>query len=131
MAEDEVAYCLEEGLLVSAPYDIPSDPGARWVATDEHVPCSHVVCRRCESPVVDVPGFALRAEPSTPSECASIYDAVVAGGDAPSQSPWLTSRLSGATSRVYACRCGAYSVGGTRTLRHHGPDPWTCGGHPV
>lgn len=73
----------------------------------------------------------LEGEPSLPAEYASIFDAIALGGEAPAANPWLTSRLSGRTSRVYACRCSAYSVGGTRTLKHHGPDTWTCGGHPA
>lgn len=124
-------YCREEGLLVSAPYDIPEGPAVHWTDPEEYVACNHVVYQRCEIEVVNVPGFTLEGEPSLPDEYAAIFDAIVLGGEAPAANPWLTSRLSGRTSRVYACRCSAYSVGGTRTLKHHGPDTWTCGGHPA
>lgn len=121
---DERITCLQGGLLAGVHLPVPEAALAR-TAEDEPLPCANVRCGACGVRVRVFDGWALTRLPGADDE----YEALFATGD-PDASDFFTDLGSGPESRVYACRCDAYSLAGQRALDTGGPDPWRCGGHP-
>jgi hypothetical protein len=119
-----LVFCREEGLLAGMHLATPSSDAIAWTERDVLVPCSHVRCRDCGETVRAFDGWGLIRLPSSRAEYESLFAIVE-----PATSPRLTKLGSGASSRVYACRCDAYGIGGNRSLEQGGPDGWTCAGH--
>ena len=122
----DTVFCLDEGMLAGTHLTMPASDAVAWTDRGAIVPCSRVRCRDCGEMVRAFEGWALMRLPSSRAE----YEALFATLD-PATNPELTKVGSGATSRVYACRCDAYSIGGNRSLKQGGPDGWTCAGHPA
>ena len=117
--------CLDEGLLAGTHVPMPED--VAWTDRDRVIACGRIRCRDCGELVRVFEGFALTRLPASKDEYEALFAA--ATPTAPGAVELLTQVGSGATSRAYACRCDAYSLGGNRTLKYGGPDAWTCDGH--
>ena len=121
---DALVLCLDEGLLAGTHVPMPTAADIAWSDRDQVIACGRIRCRDCGELVRVFEGWALTRLPASKDE----YEALFATVD-PATSDLLTQAGSGATSRAYACRCDAYSLGGNRTLKYGGPDAWTCAGH--
>jgi len=121
---DDVTYCLDEGMLSGTHLPLPASAETAWTDRAAVVPCNHIKCRDCGERVRAFDGWALARMPASKDEYQALFDTVD-----PAFEPLFTQVGSGTASRVYACRCDAYSLAGNRSLKQGGPDGWTCAGH--
>ena len=105
---------------------MPASAETAWTDRAVVIPCSHIKCRDCGEWVRAFEGWALTRLPASRDEYVALFETVE-----PAVAPLLTQVGSGAVSRVYACRCDAYSLAGNRSLKQGGPDGWSCGGHTL
>ena len=122
--------CDHGGWLVSDQHSIPKDD-FEYVWAGGVLPrgCNHLLCRRCELPVRNEPGYYPAA--GTRPNLAALYD--LPDWDAASND-WVASNPGW---RLYVCKCEIFAVDRIHALGNlddfevdEEPPPWSCGGHP-
>lgn len=118
-------HCLSGGRVTGDGRAMPTDPSIHFTDPAQLVPCSRLVCSRCESAVLHVDGIAIELPQG---------ESLRAEHDSLDPLEWLSAGDFSKGARTYACRCAwgtVHGVSPARDLDTKRVAHWSCSGHPA